>query len=85
VAAALAQARARLEAAGFEPEYVELRDAGSLAPVDRLERPARLLAAARLGSTRLIDNVPIIPPPPGGGGPSAAAGEDIGGAPDGDT
>ena len=61
VAAALAQARALLEAAGFEPEYVELRDADSLAPVARLERPARLLAAARLGRTRLIDNVPVLP------------------------
>ena len=60
VAAALAQARARLEAAGFEPEYIELRDADSLAPVHRLERPARLLAAARLGRTRLIDNVPVL-------------------------
>ena len=60
VGQALAQARARLEAAGFAPEYVELRDAESLAPVDRLKRPARLLAAARLGRTRLIDNVAVI-------------------------
>jgi pantoate--beta-alanine ligase len=59
IAESLAQARTRLEAAGFAPEYVELRDAESLAPVDRLDRPARLLAAARLGSTRLIDNFPV--------------------------
>ena len=58
---ALEQARARLAAAGFQPEYVELRDSGSLGPVDRLERPARLLAAARLGGTRLIDNFPVGP------------------------
>ena len=63
VAESLERARARLEAAGFAPEYVELRDAESLAPVDRLDRPARLLAAARLGSTRLIDNFPVLPAP----------------------
>jgi len=59
---ALAKARARLAAAGFDPEYVELRDPGSLAlVVDRLDRPARLLAAARLGGTRLIDNIAVEP------------------------
>jgi len=61
IEAALAQSRARLEAAGFVTEYVELRDADSLAPVARLDAPARLLAAARLGRTRLIDNVAVIP------------------------
>jgi pantoate--beta-alanine ligase len=61
VAEALAAALARLEAAGFAPEYVELRDAATLAPVDRLDRSARLLAAARLGTTRLIDNIAINP------------------------
>ena len=64
IAAALERARSRLEAAGFAPEYVELRDAQTLAPVGRLERPARLLAAARLGSTRLIDNFPVESRPP---------------------
>jgi pantoate--beta-alanine ligase len=63
IEAELGQARATLEAAGFAPEYVELRDADSLASVARLETPARLLAAARLGRTRLIDNVPVIPAP----------------------
>jgi pantoate--beta-alanine ligase len=58
---ALAQAHARLAAAGFEPEFVELRDSDSLAPIERLDRPARLLAAARLGGTRLIDNIPVEP------------------------
>ena len=58
---ALARARARLAAAGFDPEYVELRDSDSLARVDRLDRPARLLAAARLGGTRLIDNIAVEP------------------------
>lgn len=62
VAEALARARARLEAAGFDPiDYVALRDAETLAPLETLDRPARLLAAARIGSTRLIDNLPLAP------------------------
>ncbi|WP_447729016.1 pantoate--beta-alanine ligase [Sphingomonas koreensis] len=56
--AALATARASLEAAGFEVDYVELADAETLgAPV--AGRPRRLLAAARIGGTRLIDNIPV--------------------------
>lgn len=56
----LERARKRLADAGFGPiDYVELRDAETLMPVDRLDRPARLLAAARLGRTRLIDNLPV--------------------------
>ena len=53
------RARTRLAEAGFDPiDYVELRDAETLAPVAALDRPARLLAAARIGRTRLIDNLP---------------------------
>jgi pantoate--beta-alanine ligase len=60
IADALARARARIAEAGFEPiDYVALRDAETLAPVERLDRPARLLAAARMGKTRLIDNLPV--------------------------
>jgi pantoate--beta-alanine ligase len=56
----LTKARARLEGAGFESiDYVELRDAEGLARLAALERPARLLAAARIGRTRLIDNVEV--------------------------
>lgn len=56
----LAELRAALAAAGFDPvEYAELRDAEDLLPLDRADRPARLLAAAWLGGTRLIDNVPV--------------------------
>lgn len=59
---ALDRARERLAAAGFDPiDYVELRDADTLAPVTKLDRPARLLAAAKLGRTRLIDNLPVDP------------------------
>lgn len=62
VAEALADARARLAGAGFDPiDYVELRDAESLEPVSSLGKPARLLAAARLGTTRLIDNLSVNP------------------------
>ena len=50
VAEALDKARARLDGAGFDPiDYVELRDAETLAPMAALDRPARLLAAARIG------------------------------------
>ena len=64
-AAPLLQAAGRrLLDAGFAPvDYVELRDAESLAPLDRLgDRPARLLAAAHLGAVRLIDNIAVLPP-----------------------
>jgi pantoate--beta-alanine ligase len=61
---ALAKARETLARAGFGPiDYVELRDAETLAPLDHLEQPARLLAAAWLGGTRLIDNLPVAPSP----------------------
>jgi pantoate--beta-alanine ligase len=56
---ACAAARATLEQCGFAVDYVELRDAETLAPVADAERPARLLAAVRLGATRLIDNVAV--------------------------
>lgn len=56
--AALATARSSLEAAGFEVDYVELADAETLgAPV--AGKPCRLLAAARIGGTRLIDNIAV--------------------------
>lgn len=56
--AALAQAREMLAAAGFEIDYVALADAETLGdPVEG--RPMRLLAAARIGGTRLIDNIPV--------------------------
>jgi pantoate--beta-alanine ligase len=62
VRSALAAARARLEQAGFSPiDYLALSDPETLEPLDALDRPARLLAAARLGSTRLIDNIAVAP------------------------
>ncbi len=63
VADALARAREELSGAGFEPiDYVELRDAETLRPLNDLRRPARILAAAKLGRTRLIDNLEVLPP-----------------------
>lgn len=58
-AAALGEAHQALIAAGFAVDYVALADAETLAPDPAPGRPRRLLAAARLGSTRLIDNVPV--------------------------
>jgi len=56
--AALATAHATLTAAGFEVDYIELVDATTLgAPVEG--QPRRLLAAARIAGTRLIDNIAI--------------------------
>jgi pantoate--beta-alanine ligase len=60
VAAALAPASAALEEAGFGPiDYFALCDPVTLQALDLFDRPARLLAAAKLGTTRLIDNVAV--------------------------
>ncbi|OHT18309.1 pantoate--beta-alanine ligase [Edaphosphingomonas haloaromaticamans] len=60
VAQALEVARGRLTDAGFAPiDYVLLCDAATLEPLSRADRPARLLAAARMGRTRLIDNLEV--------------------------
>ena len=56
----LAEARATLLGVGFASvDYLELRDAETLAPLERVAGPARLLAAAWLGKARLIDNIPV--------------------------
>ena len=61
VAPALAALERELLDAGFERvDYAGLADAESLAPLDALgPHPARLLVAARIGGTRLIDNMAI--------------------------
>lgn len=65
-AAILAQARERLEDAGLAPDYVELRRAQDLQPPRAGDRPEslRVLAAARLGRARLIDNLAVARPAP---------------------
>lgn len=61
VAATLAALEAELLAAGFASvDYAALADAASLAPLAALGKaPARLLVAARIGGTRLIDNMAV--------------------------
>jgi pantoate--beta-alanine ligase len=55
----LAMARGTLATAGFAVDYLEARHAETLAPVVEGEAPVRLLAAAQLGATRLIDNIAV--------------------------
>src|SRR5207245_917715 len=59
VGAALDRGLTVLRQGGFAVDYLELRDAADLIPVDLLTAPSRLLVAARLGRTRLIDNIPV--------------------------
>ncbi|OQW56301.1 MAG: pantoate--beta-alanine ligase [Proteobacteria bacterium HN_bin10] len=60
IAAVEAEANRHLIAAGFSSvDYVAIRDAETLAIVANLSRPARILAAAWLGKTRLIDNMAV--------------------------
>jgi pantoate--beta-alanine ligase len=55
---AVAQGRRALEEAGFSVEYLALRRAGTLEPVEDIRNEkGRLLAAVRLGKVRLIDNI----------------------------
>ena len=63
VAKALEEVRARLTSAGFDPiDYVTLCDAETLRPVLQATGKLRLLAAARLGRARLIDNFEVRAP-----------------------
>ena len=60
VGAALEEARATLIGAGFGAiDYLALVDGASLEPFDELRANARLIVAAKLGSTRLIDNLAV--------------------------
>jgi pantoate--beta-alanine ligase len=55
-AAVVAAARAELDRAGVEPDYLQLRSATDLSPVERVNGSALLAVAARVGRARLIDN-----------------------------
>ena len=55
----LAAARRELDAAGIEPEYLELRSATDLAPAERVNGSTLLAIAARVGRARLIDNTTL--------------------------
>lgn len=69
VADALATARTGISEAGFSSiDYFTLCDSTTLQPLESLDRPGRLLAAARIGldrangfTTRLIDNIAVNP------------------------
>ncbi len=59
VDAAVEEARQAVTQAGFVLDYLEARHPATLAPVADGSGPIRLLVAARLGATRLIDNIPV--------------------------
>lgn len=81
-AAARAPGLTVLRDAGLEPEYLELVDPDSFRPAPRIDRRLLAVVAARVGSTRLIDNEAIEPPQTTGAPPVAAA---AGAQPTGDT
>ena len=57
---AVADAQNEIITAGFELDYLEARHAETLAPVASLaDGPIRLILAARIGSTRLLDNIAV--------------------------
>ncbi len=64
-------ARAAMAPFDVEPEYLALVNPDTLEPIDRLDRPALLALAARVGSTRLIDNILLCPIVPSGQRPLA--------------
>jgi pantoate--beta-alanine ligase len=57
--AIVAAAKAELDEAGIEPEYLELRSATDLSPLQRVNGSMLLAVAARVGRARLIDNTII--------------------------
>lgn len=60
IGAVMAGGAELIAGAGFRLEYLEVRHAGTLAPVTSVkDEPARILVAARIGKTRLIDNVAV--------------------------
>ncbi|WP_079544061.1 pantoate--beta-alanine ligase [Bradyrhizobium lablabi] len=60
IAAAMAEGAALVTGAGFALDYFELRHAETLAPVTSVkDGPMRILVAARIGATRLIDNIAV--------------------------
>ncbi|MBR1207373.1 MULTISPECIES: pantoate--beta-alanine ligase [unclassified Bradyrhizobium] len=59
-ATTMATGAAEITKAGFVLDYLEVRHAASLAPIGSLkDGPMRMLVAARIGSTRLIDNIAV--------------------------
>jgi pantoate--beta-alanine ligase len=61
VAREIAHGSATLQQAGFAVEYLEVRGADTLAVTSEATANSRVFAAVRLGKTRLIDNMPVVP------------------------
>jgi pantoate--beta-alanine ligase len=60
IASTLAEGRATIERVGFVLDYFEARHAETLAPIALIkDGPVRLLVAAKIGKTRLIDNIAV--------------------------
>ena len=60
LAATLGEGEAEIESSGFAVDYFEARHAETLVPISTLaDGPVRLLVAAKLGRTRLIDNIKV--------------------------
>ena len=67
-----AAAQAELDAAGVETEYFQIVNSQTLLPIKNVEGPVLAVVAARVGSTRLIDNQQLSPDPTGSRPPLAA-------------
>ena len=61
VAREIAHGSAALQQAGFAVEYLEVREAKTLAVTTEATTSSRVFAAVRLGKTRLIDNMSVVP------------------------
>jgi pantoate--beta-alanine ligase len=61
-ATAVDEGTATLTQAGFGVDYLALVDGRSMKPIDAAQDGARLITVARLGSVRLLDNVPVAAP-----------------------
>ena len=60
IRATLENAKVELLRSDFHTiDYLEVREAATLAPVEKITRPSRLFVAAHIGTTRLIDNIAI--------------------------
>jgi pantoate--beta-alanine ligase len=60
IAVAMARGADLITGAGFSLDYFEVRHAETLAPVTSIkDGPTRILVAAKIGNTRLIDNIGV--------------------------
>jgi pantoate--beta-alanine ligase len=63
-AAVTSDGLAALRGAGFTAiDYLDIADSETLMPLERLDRPGRILGAVWLGKTRLIDNILVVSRP----------------------